>query len=157
MRRRDFLPAAGTAVLASAAFGADDRPNAQKGRLKQGVTNGVFGRSQLSMDERCRIASEVGCTGFDLVGPKDWPTLKKYGLKPTMYNPPDGSTIPYGLNRKEHHEKILNSLRQAIDVRGVKSCEEAVVHLEPVGVERAGHLDPIKHAHGPAAGDHATS
>ena len=116
MRRRDFFPAiAGTAALAGTAFAADERPNAKKGRLKQGVTNGVFGRSQLSMDDRCKIAAELGCTGFDLVGPKDWPTLKKYGLKPTMYSPPDGSTIPFGLNRKENHEKILKSLRAGID------------------------------------------
>ncbi len=32
-----------------------------------------------------------------------------------MYSPSDGATLPYGLNRKEHHEKILNSLRQGID------------------------------------------
>ena len=116
MRRRDFLPAAaGTGMLTRMAYAAEERPNAQKGRLKQGVTNGVFGKSQLSIEDKCRIASELGCTGFDLVGPKDWPTLKKYGLKPTMYPPPDGSTIPFGLNRKENHEKILASLRKGID------------------------------------------
>jgi hydroxypyruvate isomerase len=116
MRRRDFLPAAaGTGMLTRMAYAAEDRPNAQKGRLKQGVTHGVFGKSQMSMDDKCRIAAELGCTGFDLVGPKDWPTLKKYGLKPTMYPPPDGSTIPFGLNRKENHEKILASLRKGID------------------------------------------
>ncbi len=116
MRRRDILPAfAGLASTAALAHAAADKPNAKSGRLKQGVTNGVFGRSQMSMDERCRIAADVGCTGFDLVGPKDWPTLKKYGLKPTMYAPPNGSTIPFGLNRKENHDKIIASLRKGID------------------------------------------
>src|SRR5512144_615020 len=102
MRRRDLFPAlAGTAGLLSVpAQAADTRPNAKKGRLKQGVTNGVFGRGTLSMDDRCRIAAELGITGYDLVGPKDWPTLKKYGLVPTMYSPPNGATIPFGLNRK---------------------------------------------------------
>src|SRR4051812_30559867 len=116
MRRRDILPAfAGLASTAALAHAAADKANAKSGRLKQGVTHGVFGRSQMSMDERCRIAADVGCTGFDLVGPKDWPTLKKYGLKPTMYAPPNGSTIPFGLNRKENHEKIIASLQKGID------------------------------------------
>ena len=53
---------ASTAALAHA---ASDKPNAKSGRLKQGVTNGVFGRSQMSMDERCRIAADVGCTGCE--------------------------------------------------------------------------------------------
>src|SRR5215831_8207764 len=100
MRRRDLLPAlAGTAGLfAVSASAAEGRPNAKKGRLKQGVTNGVFGRGNtLSMDDKCRIAAELGITGYDLVGPKDWPTVKKYGLVPTMYSPPNGSTIPFGL------------------------------------------------------------
>jgi hydroxypyruvate isomerase len=117
MRRRDLLPAlAGTAgILSVPAIAAEGKANAKKGRLKQGVTNGVFGRSTLSMDDRCRIAAELGITGYDLVGPKDWPTLKKYGLVPTMYAPPNGSTIPFGLNRKENHEKIIASLKKGID------------------------------------------
>jgi hydroxypyruvate isomerase len=31
-----------------------------------------------------------------------------------MYAPPNGATIPFGLNRKENHEKIIASLRQGI-------------------------------------------
>ena len=118
MRRRDLWSAiAGTAGFAALANAAEDKPNAKKGRLKQGVTHGVFGRGTpaLSMDEQCKIAADLGCTGFDLVGPKDWPTVKKYGLIPTMFGPPEGATIPFGLNRKENHEKIIKSLKAGID------------------------------------------
>ena len=37
--------------------------------------------------------------------------------------------------------------------RRLEAGEEAVVHLQPVGVERPGHLDPVEDRHGPVAGD----
>ena len=38
----------------------------------------------LPFEDMCRIAAEQGIHGFDLIGPNDWPTLKKYGLKPLV-------------------------------------------------------------------------
>jgi len=113
MRRRDFFLslAAATTTLAQTPPPA---PLKRKGRLKQAVTRGVFGRN-MPLEDACREAARLGCKGFDLIGPADWPTLKKYGLAPTMYPPGPGGTIPNALNRKENHEKIENSLRAAID------------------------------------------
>ena len=73
MRRRDFLPA--LAASAAAAQTAVQR----KGRLKQCVTRGVFARS-MSFEETCRVAAEMGCSGYDLIGAGQWPILKKYRL-----------------------------------------------------------------------------
>ena len=81
MRRREFLPTLG-ATLASAAL-AQDAPKA-KGRIKQGVTRGVFQRG-MAFEETCKIAADLGMVGYDLIGPQDWPTLKKYS--PTFSNP----------------------------------------------------------------------
>ena len=44
----------------------------------------VFARG-MAFEDRCREAAELGITGFDLVGPQQWPILKKYGITPTMY------------------------------------------------------------------------
>jgi hydroxypyruvate isomerase len=117
MRRRDFFPA----VAASAAFAQSSaqaqqtpaRPE-RKGRLKQCVTSGVFGRGA-NFEDNCREAARQGCFGYDLIGPKDWPTLKKYGLIPTMYPPGPGGTIPDALNRKENHERLEQSMHAALD------------------------------------------
>ena len=113
MRRRDFFLslAAATTTLAQTPAPA---PLKRKGRLKQAVTRGVFGRN-MPLEDACREAARLGCKGFDLIGPADWPTLKKYGLVPTMYPPGPGGTIPNALNRKENHEKLEMSLRAAID------------------------------------------
>jgi hydroxypyruvate isomerase len=110
MRRRDFLPVlVAPVVLAQAPTSVPRR-----GRLKQGVTRGVFAR-EMSLEDCCREAARLGVQGFDLIGPADWPTLKKYGLMPSMYQGP-GGTIPDALNRKENHERIEKSLRGGIDL-----------------------------------------
>lgn len=108
MRRRDFLPA--LAVSGAVAQAAAER----KGRLKQCVTRGVFARN-MSFEETCRVAAEMGCKGYDLIGPEQWPILKKYGLIPTMYPPGPGGTIADALNRKENHDRLEKAMHAAID------------------------------------------
>lgn len=113
MRRRDFLPIVAAALAAPAAM-AQTAPVQRKGRLKQGVTRGVFGRG-MSLEDSCREAARLGIKGFDLIGPADWPTLKKYGLVPSMYPPGPGGTIPEALNRKENHDRLEPLMHAAID------------------------------------------
>jgi hydroxypyruvate isomerase len=107
MRRRDFF--AGSAALALASEASAQR----KGRLRQGVTRGVFGARRVS-----KIAAAPprrGIQGFDLIGPADWPLLRKYGLTPSMYPLGPGGTIADPLNRTENHAHLDQSLRAAID------------------------------------------
>jgi hypothetical protein len=65
------------------------RPLQRRGRLKQGVTMGVFARGT-TIEDACKEAARLGIKGFDLTGPADWPTLKKYGLVSSMYQPTAG-------------------------------------------------------------------
>jgi hydroxypyruvate isomerase len=113
MTRRTFLPAlvAAGALKASA---ANEQPVQRKGRLKQCVTGGVFGKGR-TLEENARDAARLGAKGYDLIGPKDWLVLKKYGLIPTMV-PGFGGSISDALNRKENHERIEKSMREGIDV-----------------------------------------
>jgi hydroxypyruvate isomerase len=116
MRRRDFLGAVGASLVVartSAMPAQATAPVPRKGRIKQGVTKGVFG-SGAALDDCCREAARLGIKGFDLIGPADWPTLKKYGLVPSMY-PGTAGTIPSALNRKENHDRLEASLRAGID------------------------------------------
>ena len=95
MQRRHFL----SALAVPAAFAQTAVPQApvtpapRRGRIKQGITRGVFPRG-MSMEDCCREAARLGIKGFDLIGPADWPTLKKYGLIPSMYPAGAGGTIP---------------------------------------------------------------
>src|SRR3984885_5831006 len=113
MLRRDFVSAAALVGAATTATAQTGTVPASKGRLKQCVTSFPFDPKS-SFEDRCRVAAGLGCVGFDLIGPKDWPTLKKYGLIPTMASSA-GVTMEDGIIHKEAHEKSLASLGAAID------------------------------------------
>ncbi len=66
----------------------------------------------MSFDEMCRHAAELGVQGFDLVAASDFPTLKKYGLIPSMVS--GGSGIKRGINDPNNHAEFQPKLRQAI-------------------------------------------
>ena len=115
MTRRKFLPAmAAGGAIACLAYQDEQKPIVRKGRLKQSVTNGVFPRGR-PLEDNARDAARLGAKGYDLIGPKDWPTLKKYGLIPSMV-PGFGGTIPDALNRKENHAAIEKSMHEGIDL-----------------------------------------
>jgi hydroxypyruvate isomerase len=111
MTRRSFAPVLTGASLTLAAP-QESQPKRRPGKLKQAVCPGVFGR-QMPMEDRCRHAARLGLYGIDLIGPKDWPALKKYGLIPTMA--PGGASIRDGINRTENHAGIESRLREMID------------------------------------------
>ena len=149
MKRRDFLLTVAAAPLAAAKidqaplqgapYAATPQAPARvlKGRIKQGVTRGVFGRSNPSLEDCCREAARLGIKGFDLIGPADWPLLRKYGLVPSMYPLGPGGTIPDALNRKENHGKLDASLRAAID----ECAANQVPHIITFSGNRRGMAD----------------
>jgi hydroxypyruvate isomerase len=100
-------------------------PPRRKGRIKQGVTRGVFARGA-SLDDCCRDAARLGIKGFDLIGPADWPTLKKYGLVPSMYPGGPGGTIPVALNKVANHSRLEPLLHAAIDEAAANSVPNII-------------------------------
>jgi hydroxypyruvate isomerase len=129
-----------TASLALARTGTAHQQQApaaatRKGRLKQGVTRGVFGRG-VPLDDCCRQAASLGIQGFDLVTPADWPIVKKYGLVPSMASGGGGS-IASALNRTENHAKIEASMRAMID----QAAADGVPNLITFSGNRAGMSD----------------
>ena len=89
MDRRNFLIStagmgAGSLVAAAQTPLAGQPAAAQRTtKLKQSVTQGVFGRG-MAFEDTCKLAADLGFKGYDLRRPADWPTLKKYGLVSTM-------------------------------------------------------------------------
>lgn len=122
--RRSFVPLAAAALSPVAV--AESKTQGTPGRLKQSVTAGVFKGRNMSLDEMCAAAAQAGIYGFDLVAPNDWPTLKKYGLTPTMAPPPFGGTIKDALNRKENHDQIRKTLTQIIDLAAAAGCPNVI-------------------------------
>ncbi len=145
MRRREFLGTVTASLVAGAAatshaqapaVAAQVMPAPRKGRIKQGVTMGVFGRGA-SFEDACREAARLGIKGFDLRGPADWPTLKKYGLVPSMYPGGPGGTIPVGPSHKDTHEKLIPLMHAAID----EAAASGVPNIIALAGERRGLPD----------------
>src|SRR5947208_15653138 len=122
MNRRDFLnTVATTGVAAATSLQAQTLPAPsavkRKGRIKQSLFRTVFGQDTpglTTLDEHCREAARLGAYGFELIQPSDWPTLKKYGLVPTMA-PVIFTTIPNGIVRKDQHYALEQALRAEVD------------------------------------------
>lgn len=82
----------------------------KKGRINQSVSKWCYG--EIPLDEFCAICKKMGIKAIDLLGPKDFPTLKKHGLECSMVNT---HGLTKGLNRKENHQQCLAQIRTAID------------------------------------------
>ena len=55
-----------------------------KGNINHSVSPWCY--SELTLDQLCVTAKEIGITGIDLCGPKDWPILQKHGMHSPMCN-----------------------------------------------------------------------
>ncbi len=108
MTRRTAFQAAAGLALASA---ARPLPAAGAGRLKQSVARWCY--SKTSLDDLCRQGAEMGLSGIDLVEPEDWPTIRKYGLVPTVTS--GKAKIPDGWNRKESHDRLAAEITERIE------------------------------------------
>ena len=133
MKRRDFLSTSAAALVAAASTSsitfaqtaAAPAPIKRKGRLKQSLFRTVFGQNTpglTTFDEQCREAARLGCYGFDLVGPADWPTMKKYGLVPTM-GPMSFASISDGLVRKDLWPDVEKKLHEEVDTCVAGGCK----------------------------------
>ncbi len=132
MERRTFLSTVATAGVAAAttsihSFAQDSTPPPvkRKARLKQSLFRTVFGQNTpglTTFEEQCKEAARLGCYGFDLVGPQDWPTMKKYGLVPTM-GPMSFASLTDGLVHKEQWPEIERKLREEVDTCAAGGCK----------------------------------
>ena len=105
---------AGTAAIGvSSGFSAlamdkseSDQPLRLKGNINHAVCRWCF--SGLDVETLCVEAKKIGIKGIDLVGPKDWPTLKKHGLESTMCNGAE-INLTDGFNDEKFHEKLIQN------------------------------------------------
>lgn len=96
-------------TLASCATGSIT----MKGNINHSVCRWCF--DGLSLDELCIEAKKLGITGIDLVGPKDWPTLKKHGMVSTMCNGAEISLVK-GWNDPQYHATLIKNYTEHINL-----------------------------------------
>ena len=100
---------AGTAAGATgalSALGAAANPvetGMLKNNIRQSVCRWCF--NDLTLEQLCVAATGMGLRGIDLVGPADWPTLKKHGLDSPMCNGAE-LNLTDGFNDPKYHAAL---------------------------------------------------
>ena len=105
--------AAGMLGVGPGGDAAEAAPAEGKGRLKHSVSKWCYNR-KLSFEELCRHAKRIGYVSIELIGPKEWPTVKKFGLTCAMA--PGAGGISNGFNRKENHAEQVEQMKKNIDL-----------------------------------------
>lgn len=82
-----------------------------KGNINHSVCRWCF--NNLSLEELCKVSKEIGLKAIDLVGPKDWGILKKYGLDSSMCNGAEIS-LTEGWNTISYHETLIRNYTEMI-------------------------------------------
>ena len=118
--RRDVLKkmAAGTAAVAAAPlihFGAEE-VTSKKLKLKGNINHSVcqWTYNFLSLDELCAEVKKIGIGAIDLIAPKDWPILKKYGLHSSMCYIAGKVSLTEGWNNKTFHPQLIKDFSETI-------------------------------------------
>ncbi|SDG92917.1 hydroxypyruvate isomerase [Pedobacter terrae] len=83
-----------------------NEPLRLKGTINHAVCRWCF--SSFDVETLCIEAKKIGIKGIDLVGPQDWPTLKKHGLESTMCNGAEINLVD-GFNDEKFHEKLIQN------------------------------------------------
>jgi hydroxypyruvate isomerase len=82
-----------------------------KGNIRHAVCRWCY--NDIPLEQFCAAARDMGISAIDLVGPKDWPILKKYGLDSSMCNGAEINLVD-GWNDPIFHEKLIRNYSEMI-------------------------------------------
>ena len=101
----------------------------KNGRIKQSVVAWCFTAAgeQWSLDKLCEITKDLGVTSVELIGPEDYPTLKKHGLTCAISgNTMPGAMFMTGFNNKKFHDELVERTTRVIDLNADFGCPAVI-------------------------------
>jgi len=123
-----------------------------KGNINHSVCQWCF--SGMPLEELCQAVKEIGFGAIDLLGPKDWPMIQKYGLYSSMCYIDGPVSLTEGFNKISNHDKLIKSYEEVIplmakagyknvicfsgsrfgmdDETGLKNCAEGLKKILPL-------------------------
>ena len=123
-----------------------------KGNINHSVCQWCYGF--IPLEELCQAVKEIGFGAIDLIGPKDWPILQKYGLFSSMCYHGGAISLTNGFNNKTYHEQLIKDYKEVIpliknagyknlicfsgsrngmdDETGLKNCVEGLQKILPL-------------------------
>lgn len=122
MNRRDTIKTMALASLAIpnlAHLSCMDKSTTQltNFQLKRNINHSVcrWTYDYLSLDELCQLVLKIGFNAIDLIEPKDFPTLKKYGIYSSLCTGAHIS-LTEGWNNPIHHKTLIKNYLEFIDL-----------------------------------------
>lgn len=104
--------ALGTAnMLSSFTTPEEIKSTALKGNINHSVCRWCYG--SIPLEDLCVAVKKIGFSAIDLVGPKDWPTLQKYGIFSSMCNGAELNLVD-GWNDKKFHPQLIKNYSEMI-------------------------------------------
>jgi hydroxypyruvate isomerase len=100
------VAASGLPTFPTAPRSSTHKPAPLKGNIKHAVCRWCY--QSIPLEEFCQGAKDIGIKAIDLVGPKDWPVLKKFGLDSSMCNGAE-INLTDGWNDKKYHAQLIKN------------------------------------------------
>jgi len=127
------IGAAGAAALTVPSCAERTKTAVTKGRVNQSIVHWCFAK-YWDVEKACQIAKQLGCKSVELVEPKDWATLKKYGLVCAIT--PNGMPDPpfvKGMNNPEYQPMCIEKMRKAIDASSAAGFPNVITFTGSAG------------------------
>ena len=102
-------------LLQSSSLAKDINSNRKASNLKGNINHSVcyWCYNSIPFEEFCKSVKELNFSAIDLIGPKDWNTLKKYGITSSMCNGAEISLVN-GWNDKQYHATLIKNYSDMI-------------------------------------------
>jgi hydroxypyruvate isomerase len=96
-----------------------------KGRIKQSIVYWCFNAmgDKWDAEKTCQVAKSLGVPSIEIIGPEDWPTLKKHGLTCAIApNGMPGAPFMKGFNNPAYHDQVIAVTKKTIDACAEFGC-----------------------------------
>lgn len=117
MKRRNFIAttAVGAAAMVTSKAIAKEPAVSKEFTLKNNINHSVcqWCFNHLPLEELLQLLKDLGIGAIDLIGPKDWPLLKKYDIHCSMCNGAEIS-LTEGWNNPKYHEQLIKNYTEII-------------------------------------------
>ena len=132
-------------------------PLVLKGNINHSACRWCY--EDIPMEDFCRSVKEMGLGAIDLVAPKDWPMLQKYGLYSSMCYTNGTISLTKGFNHPDNHALLVQQMLEVIplmvkagykdvicfsgsrngmdDETGIRHCVEGLSQVMPLA-EKSG-------------------
>ncbi|MCP4974871.1 MAG: TIM barrel protein [Maribacter sp.] len=120
MKRRTFIgttAAASVAILANKTALAADSSNINTMKLNNNINHSVcqWCYGSIPLEDFLKSLNELGVTAIDLIGPKDYPLLKKYNIHNSMCNGAEIS-LTEGWCEPKYQDTLIRNYKEMIPI-----------------------------------------